>query len=97
MDLLKSSLGFLRIIAFLEGVSFLLLIFIAMPLKYFADTPEPNLYIGMGHGALFILYVALVFWVKMERHWSVKNTGLALLASIVPFGTFVADRRLFRE
>jgi len=92
---LSTSLGRLRTIAFLEGVSFLIILFITMPLKYFYATPEPNKLFGMAHGVLFILYVGMVVKAKYDFGWSNKTLGLALLASIVPFGTFVADRKLF--
>lgn len=97
MHLLKTQIGILRLLAFIEGVSFLVILFITMPLKYFYDMPQPNKIFGMAHGLLFILYVLWVIWVKIEQHWSMKKMMLALLASIIPFGTFWADARLFRE
>ncbi|WP_019989123.1 DUF3817 domain-containing protein [Rudanella lutea] len=96
-DLLKSQLGRLRILAFLEGVSFLLLIGVGMPLKYAYAMPMPNRIIGMAHGLLFVLYVLLVIQCGIEYRWSWRKTGLALLASIIPLGTFWADARLFRH
>lgn len=95
--LLLTPLGRLRIVGFLEGVSFLILLFIAMPLKYIAGEPESVRITGMAHGVLFVLYVLLVIHVKLERKWSIKKSVLALLASLVPFGTFFADVKLFRE
>lgn len=96
-DLLKTQIGRLRLLAFIEGVSFLVILFITMPLKYYFDIPQPNKIIGMVHGLLFVLYVFWVIQVKIEQDWSMKKTGLALLASIIPFGTFWADARLFRS
>ncbi len=93
--MLKTSIGQLRILAYLEGFSFILLIGIGMPLKYLYETPKPNLYIGMIHGILFIAYCAWVIIVKSERQWSMTKTFWALLASLLPFGTFVADKKLF--
>ncbi|SEP78825.1 DUF3817 domain-containing protein [Neolewinella agarilytica] len=95
-QLLKTSLGRLRILAFVEGVSFLLILFVTMPLKYLLDQPEPNKVIGMGHGVLFIAYCLLVLVVGINRDWSWKVIGLSLLASIIPFGTFWADKKYFR-
>ena len=95
-QLLKTSLGRLRILAFVEGVSFLLILFVTMPLKYLFDQPEPNKVIGMGHGVLFIAYCLLVLVVGINRGWSWKVIGLSLLASIIPFGTFWADKKYFR-
>lgn len=97
MNLLSTQLGRLRLLAFVEGVSFLILLFITMPLKYGFGMPEPNKIFGMVHGLLFVLYVLAVIQAKIEWDWSLKKTGLALLASIVPFGTFWADVKLFRD
>jgi integral membrane protein len=82
--------------AFVEGLSFLIILFVTMPLKYMADMPEPNRLIGMIHGILFIAYVAMVILLKKDANWSMKTTFWALLASIVPFGTFVADHKIFK-
>lgn len=96
-DFSASRLKWLRIVAFLEGVSFLILLGIAMPLKYLAGLPEMVRITGMAHGFLFMAYIPLVFYVKMDRDWTLRKTALALAASVVPFGTFWADVRLFRE
>lgn len=93
----KTPLGRLRITALLEGISFLLILFVTMPLKYGLGMPEPNLVIGMGHGVLFILYVALVLYMWPRLQWNFKQGALALAASIIPFGTFWADKHLFRQ
>lgn len=93
----SSSLRWLRIVAFLEGVSFLILLGIAMPLKYLAGHPEMVRITGMAHGILFMAYIPMVLYVKWERDWSLRKTALALAASVIPFGTFWADVRLFRE
>lgn len=97
MDMLKTALGRLRIVGFLEGISFLVLLGIAMPLKYVWQMPEAVKVTGMLHGVLFVLYGILVLQVKIEHDWSFKKMGLALVASILPFGPFVADKRLFKE
>ena len=93
--LLLTSLGRLRLIGFLEGVSLLVLLGIAMPLKYLAGQPAAVRYVGMAHGVLFVVYVLLVIQVAIGHRWSFGKTALALVASIFPFGTFWADRRLF--
>jgi integral membrane protein len=95
-QLVKTQLGRLRIIGFAEGLSFLILLGIAMPLKYFFGLPETVRVVGMAHGLLFVLYVLLVIQVKIEYGWSFKKMLLALLASVIPFGTFWADAKLFR-
>ncbi|WP_400192219.1 DUF3817 domain-containing protein [Hymenobacter sp. B81] len=95
--LLSSSLGRLRVVGFLEGLSFLVLLGIAMPLKYVLGMPEAVRAVGMAHGLLFVLYVLLVIMVTIEFSWSLRKAALAFLASLVPFGTFWADKKLFRE
>lgn len=85
-----------RITALLEGISFLVILFVTMPLKYFYDNGDPNKAVGMAHGILFVLYVVVVLMAASEFKWSRKNTFLALLASIIPFGTFWADVKIFR-
>lgn len=96
MDLLKTPLGRLRLVGFVEGLSFLVLVGIAMPLKYLAGQPEMVRLVGMVHGALFVSYTFLLIQTAVELGWSFGKTGLGLLASMLPFGTFYADRKLFR-
>lgn len=91
-----SSLRNFRILAFAEGVSFLLILFVTMPLKYLFDTPEPNRFIGYAHGVLFIGYCGYALLLYWERGWPTMKLIWLWLASIVPFGTFVADRKLLR-
>ncbi len=82
-----------RILSFLEGVSFLLILFVTMPLKYIFDMGEPNKVIGMAHGVLFLLYIVLAILVKVEKQWTLKTLAIVLLCSIVPFGTFWMDKK----
>ncbi len=94
--LFTSKMGWLRVIAFLEGVSFLVLLGIAMPLKYIWSMPEYVRVVGMAHGLLFVFFLALVAVVGTDRDWHPKTFALAFLASVLPFGTFWADLKLFR-
>ena len=87
----------MRVLAWMEGSSFLLLMGIGMPLKYIYDIPTPNYVIGMAHGILFIAYCIWVMIVRSELEWKVKKTFLALFASLMPFGTFVADIKIFKK
>lgn len=96
MNLLKTQIGRLRVLAFVEGVSFLVLLFVTMPLKYAFEMPLPNKIFGLIHGLLFVLYVYTVFQITFEQKWNFKQLFWALLASIVPFGTFWADKKLFK-
>jgi len=96
-SLFRSPLGWLRIVGFIEGLSYLLLLGVAMPLKYLAGQPEMVRVVGMAHGVLFVAYVLLVLYVMFDLSWSLWKGFLALSASVIPFGTFWADVRLFRE
>ncbi|MGF1451670.1 MAG: DUF3817 domain-containing protein [Opitutales bacterium] len=90
-------LALLRRIGYLEGTSFLLLLGIAMPLKYLAGWPVAVQVIGLAHGLLFLAYVGLVLYLGKKRRWSWRKRGGALVASVLPFGPFVADARLFQR
>lgn len=94
--LLKSALGRLRIVAFLEGCSFLLLGF-TMILKYQFSMPQPNYIVGLAHGILFVIYIVLLLQVSFIHRWNLLKIFLAFLASLIPFGTFYADKVLFRQ
>ena len=95
-DLLKTPLGRLRLVGFLEGLSFLVLLGIAMPLKYMAGEPAAVRVVGMAHGLLFVLYVFLLIQNSIEHRWSVGKAVLGFIASLLPFGTYYADKKLFR-
>ena len=83
-----------RWISLIEGTSFILLLFIAMPLKYTMDMPEAVTYIGWVHGALFLRYIYLVFPTARSLKWGFSRTLFALMASVLPFGPFIFDRNL---
>lgn len=68
-----------------------------MPLKYAFQMPEPNKFFGLAHGLLFVLYVFAVIQITIKEQWNIQKTLLALLASIIPFGTFWADSKLFKQ
>lgn len=85
-----------RIISFLEGVSYLLLLFIATPIKYLQGDASYVKLLGMPHGILFMLYVVLAVVIQKEMKWKNKTLGIVLLCSIIPFGTFYVDKRFLR-
>jgi integral membrane protein len=87
----------LRLIGLTEGWSFLLLLFIAMPLKYGFGQPEAVRVIGSIHGALFVLYVGVVLLLAFVQRWRLLRVLLALVASVIPFGPFLLDKRLQDE
>lgn len=85
-----------RIISFLEGVSYLLLLFIATPIKYIHGNPEYVKLLGMPHGILFVLYILVAILMKQKSNWNLKTFGIILVGSIVPFGTFYVDKNFLR-
>jgi integral membrane protein len=92
-----SSLVQFRWIAFVEGLSFVALLFIAMPLKYLAGLPMAVRVVGAVHGGLFVLFIMALMRAASEHDWPLRRTTVAFIASLVPFGTFVFDRSLARE
>ena len=86
-----------KIIAFLEGISLLLLLFFAMPMKYIYEQPIFVKTIGMAHGLLFIGYILLAIMLKIEEKWELKKFASICMASVIPFGTFYIERKYFRN
>lgn len=86
----------LRLLAILEGISYLSF-GLTMPLKYIWDITEPNFIVGIAHGVLFIAYC---LWVVMNHYvqkWNIRTTGILLIASLIPFMTFWADRKILHK
>ena len=88
---------FFRVVSFLEGTSYLLLLFVAVPVKYWMNDPQYVKLLGMPHGLLFVGYIVLAFLLKSEMNWSTKKLGVVLIASILPFGTFYVDKKYLRD
>ena len=84
-----------RIIAFLEGVSYILLMTFGLYFKYQLNDDSYVKLLGMPHGVLFILYVIFAFMLKKQENWNILNFGIILLASLIPFGTFYIDKKYF--
>jgi integral membrane protein len=97
MPALTDPVGRVRLIGSVEAVSFLLLLGVAMPLKYLAGMPAAVLVVGWAHGVLFMLYLAAVAHAVVLKRLSFASAALAVVASVVPFGPFVLDARLRRE
>ena len=89
-----SQIRVFRMTALAEGVSFLTLLFVAMPMKYFMGMPEVVRVVGSIHGGLFLLYVGLLAIVHIKQRWTFMFSLYAFIASIIPFGTFVLDKQL---
>lgn len=90
----KSPVHWLRILALIEGVSFLLLLGVAMPLKYAAGIPEAVKIVGWMHGILFVALCYMLFKVTVEERWPITRSAMVFIAALLPFGPFVIDRRL---
>lgn len=96
--LLQTNIGRLRIIGFLEGISLLVLLFIAMPLKYGFGEPFLTRIMGTIHGALFLLFIFNTISIGVEQNWKFKDTTWkVLLACIIPFGTFYIDAKILSK
>lgn len=87
----------LRWLGFIEGGSLLALLFIAMPLKYMAGMPEYVRAVGMIHGILFIIYVMWAAIVASEKKWTFKKLLFAWVVSVVPFGPFIFDKKIYSD
>jgi integral membrane protein len=87
----------LRVVGLLEGASFLVLLAIAMPLKYLGGMPLVVRYVGMAHGVLFLLYVAAGVHAGYALKWPLRRTLLVLAAAILPAGPFLIDAWLRRQ
>lgn len=93
----KKTLQLFRHIGIAEGISFLVLLGIAMPLKYFANLPMAVKIVGYAHGFLFIAFILLAWQAKTNLNKSMGWFVLAFLASLIPFGTFVLDQHLKKD
>ena len=87
---------FFRFITLLEGLSYILLLFIAGPIKYWAGDDAYVKLLGMPHGVLFMLYLVLAFLLKEDYQWNKRDMLIVCLASIIPFGTFYVDKKYLR-
>lgn len=96
-ELFQTALGQFRIVSIAEGISYLVLLFIAMPLKYWADIPMAVRIVGSAHGFLFIVYMVALMRVWVAQEWKIWKVLLAFFLSLVPFGAFGFEVPLKRE
>jgi integral membrane protein len=97
-QLFKTKTGRLRIIGFLEGLSLLILVFIAVPMKYMFGIPQGSQIVGSIHGALFLLFIINTLSLGVEQNWKFRQTTWkVLLASFIPFGTFYIDKKILSK
>ena len=87
----------LRVISYLEGISYVLLLFIAVPIKYYANDPSLVKLLGMPHGLLFVAFVIVSLMNSKKYDWSFIKTVFVLISSIIPFGTFYVDYKYFKN
>lgn len=92
--MIKTPVGRVRLSGIIEGTSFLILLGIAMPLKYAADLPEAVSVVGMLHGILFVLYLIAIAHAFLVRHLTFMKSLLAVGAAFIPFGPFLLDKKL---
>lgn len=98
LHLFKTNLGRLRIIGFLEGISLLVLLFIAVPMKYLGGNPALVKTMGPVHGALFLLFIFNALSVGVDQKWKFsETTWKVLLACLIPFGTFYIDHKILKK
>ncbi len=95
--IMQKLLSIFRITALLEGVSYILLLFIATPIKYLYEDPQYVKILGMPHGILFMSYVVLAILISSDMKWTTKTLWIVLVASIVPFGTFYIDKKYLKK
>ncbi|ALL04985.1 DUF3817 domain-containing protein [Pedobacter gandavensis] len=92
-----NTLSIFRKVAVAEGLSYLLLLFIAMPLKYWADMPLAVKYTGWAHGLLFVMYIVILIMAWTEYKWNFKKVAMIGAASLLPFAPFIVDKKLKEE
>ena len=92
--MLKTNLKKFRLVALLEGISFIVLLFIAMPIKYIFEEPIVVKFVGMAHGGLFLLFLILLLLTAKELKWKFSFITLSFICSLLPFGTFYLETKL---
>jgi integral membrane protein len=92
--MLQTPIGRFRMMGFIEGASLLVLLFIAMPLKYFAGLPEAVSVVGALHGAFFIAYLFVIAYTTFKIRWSILWSISAVIVAFIPFGNIVLDSKL---
>lgn len=83
-----------RVMAYVTGVLLVVLVFVAMPLKYIGDDDRLVAIVGVAHGWMYMLYLVAAFMLAFQLRWSLGRTILLLLAGTIPFASFVAERRV---
>ncbi|MET0410917.1 MAG: DUF3817 domain-containing protein [Polyangiaceae bacterium] len=92
-----AAIHHLRRIGIIEGVSFLVLLGVAMPLKYLAGMPMAVKVVGWAHGLLFMVFLLALWRARQSARWPLSSVAIVFLAALLPFGPFLIDRRLRRD
>lgn len=92
--MLAKTIQRLRVVGILEGISYILLMGIAMPLKYVYQMPEYVRVIGAAHGALFVVFCVCLLLAFTKAKWPVSRAALVFVASLIPLGTFLLDGKM---
>ncbi|SDT01837.1 integral membrane protein [Paenibacillaceae bacterium GAS479] len=95
--MLKTAVGRFRVVSLLEGLSFLILLFIAMPIKYVGGWDTPVAIVGAAHGGLFVLYMLALLLATIQARWNLKRVIIGVIVSFVPFGTFWFDKQIRQD
>ena len=90
----KTLLKQFSAIAILEGISYLILVFVAMPLKYMYDMPQYVSYVGRAHGGLVVAFVIWLYLCHSTYKWDWKFSAKGFVLSLIPFGAFIFDKKL---
>ena len=90
---MNSPIKIFKLISTLEAISFLVLLLIAMPLKYVWEMPQMVEIVGMAHGVLFVLYVFGTYWMYEKLNWDWKTFAITVFCSVIPFGPFYVERK----
>ncbi len=90
----SNALGRFRVISAMEGLSYLILVFIAMPIKYLGDNPIYVKYVGMAHGVLFIIFMISLFETKRKESWDTGFMFQLFVLSLIPFGAFIIEKKV---
>ena len=97
MHLNKKIITLFRIIAFLEGTSYLLLLFVGVPFKYLNGNDYIVKLLGMPHGLLFVAYIFIAIYLGLNQDWSFRKKLIVLASSVIPFGTFYVEFKYLRS
>lgn len=92
--MLSNALNRFRLISYIEGLSYLILVFIAMPIKYMGENPYYVKIFGMAHGVLFILFMLVLLDAMRKESWNKTFGSKLFIYSLIPFGSFVIERNV---